>query len=125
MLTVQFGEDLAKLKTQRPKQNGGLRLDDGHLVAIVARRCSRLQADPSTANNDDPPAAFSELRAQRIRIIESAQVVNALEVSSGDVDVSRRCAGRKQQLVEVHATAVVQFDLVRVQVERYRLGAGE
>ena len=49
VLAVQFGEDLAKLKTQRPKQHGGLRLDDGHLVAIVARSGSRFQADPTAS----------------------------------------------------------------------------
>ena len=82
VVAVQPGEDAAHLRAEHGVQRGRLRLDDRHLVAVVAGRRGDLEADPAGADDHHPPSAAGEVGQQPVGVGEGAQVADAVQVGA-------------------------------------------
>ena len=122
VLPVQAGEDLRHLRAEHAQQweLGALQHGDGG--AGGARGGSGLQADPAPADHHYVRAR-AEGGAQRVAVVERAQVVHTGQVRAGQPQVARRGAGGEQEPVVVHRLPVVGHQLVRVPVQPGHGGA--
>ena len=76
------------------------RIDDRDLEAALARRGRELAADPAGADDHDPATGLQAL-AQRITVLQRAQVMDADELGARDRDPAGLGARRQQQPVVV------------------------
>ena len=100
----------AQLGAQHPLQRNRRGLDDGHVEPALARRSGDLGADPSRSDHDDRAAAVQP-RAQRVGVLDAAQVQHALQLAAGNREPARLGAGRQQQPVVAEPLAVVERHL--------------
>ena len=80
------------------------RIDDRDLEAALARRGRELAADPAGADDHDPATGLQAL-AQRVAVLQRAQVMDAVELGARDRDPARLGARGQQQPVVVEARA--------------------
>ena len=119
LLDVDVAIDAAHLAAQHPLQRDRVGGDNGDLQSALPRGGGDLGADPAGSDDDDRAAAVEPF-AQHVRVIDGAQVVNAVELGAGDREPARFRAGGQQQLVVAQPLAVVERDLLqrRVHVDR-------
>ena len=84
-----------------------MRFDDGDVEAALPGRRGDLGADPAGADDDDRAAAVEPL-AQRVGVLDAAQVEHAVERFARDREAARLGAGAEQQPVVAQPLAVVE-----------------
>ena len=95
-----------------------MRVDDGDVEPALARRRGDLGADPAGADHDDRAAAVEPL-AQRVGILDAAQVEHAVERFARDREAARLGAGGEQQPVVAQPLAVVERHLADRRVQAH------
>ena len=80
--------DRADFAAEYAFERDGHRIQDGDLEAALAGRGGDLGADPAGADHHDRAAAIQSL-AQRVGILDAAQVQDAVEVRAGDREAPR------------------------------------
>ena len=93
------------------------RIDDRDVEAALARRGRELAADPSGAHDDDPATAVQTL-AQRVAVLQRAQVMDAAEFGARDRDPAWLRAGGQQQPVVVIGAPVGERNARPTKVDR-------
>ena len=83
MVTVQLGEHLGDLATERAEQGQLGGLDDGHVCSAPAGISGHLETDPAAAD-DRQRGAARHRGAEGVGVVEGAQVVDAVGVGAGD-----------------------------------------
>ena len=104
---VDVAVDPADLVAEHALQRDTQRIEHGHLEAPLSRRSGDLGADPPGADDDDVAAAVQPL-AQRVGVLDAAQIQDPVKFAAGDLETSRLSACGKQQPVVVQPFAVVE-----------------
>lgn len=89
---------------------GLTRVDDGDVEAALPGRGCDLRADPAGADDDDRAAAI-ETCAERVGVLDTAQVEHAVERFAEDREATGLGAGGQQQPVVAQPLAVVERNL--------------
>ena len=127
VLPVQAGEHLPPSPDRARRSSGSSALSSTVTVAPAPRAAAAVSRPIQPAPITTTFAAGPERRAQRVAVVERAQVVHARQVGAGQPQVARRRAGGEEQPVVAHRLAVVGHELVGVPVEpgdRRRPAAG-
>ena len=110
MVGVNVAVDRADLGAEHALQWDTQRIDHSDLEAPLPGRCRDLGAYPSCPDHDDRAAAVEPL-AQRVGVLDAAQVQNSVELSAGHREPPRLRAGREQQPVVAQPLVVVEREL--------------
>jgi hypothetical protein len=119
VLDVQVGVHLRDLRPENVLERALRQRDHRHVVFELAQRGGNLAADPSPTDHDDRLRRAGGL-AQRIRILDVAQVANATETGSHEAQLPRGRTGCKQQRVVGQVGPIVQVQRAGDRVERDR-----
>ena len=119
VIGVDVAVDAAHLAAQHALQRDRVGGDEGDLESALPRRRGDLGADPAGADHDHRAAAVEPF-AQRVGVLDAAQVVHAVELGAGNREPARLGAGGQQQPVVAQPLAVVERHLLqrRVHVDR-------
>ncbi len=122
MVGVDVAVDGADFAAEHALERDRHRVEDGDVEAALASGSGDLGADPAGADHDDPPAAVQPL-AQRVGVLDAAQVEHAVELSAGNRKAPRLGSGSQQQPVVAEPLTVVERELARGRVQTDRGGA--
>jgi hypothetical protein len=110
MVRVDIAVDRPDFGPEHSLERDAERVNQRHVEAALARRGSNLGADPPGADYHHP-AASVEPCAERVRVLDAAQVENAFELGAGDGQPARLGAGCQEQPVVADSVAVVERQL--------------
>ena len=113
---VDVAVDRSRLGAERVLERHRRRGDHRHLQAHLARRRRHLAADPARAD-DHQAAAAAEPLTQPIGLRQAAQVVDLLQLGSGNREPAGLCAGRQQQPVIAQPLTAAEHDLGRPRLD--------
>jgi hypothetical protein len=122
LIPVQVGEHLRDLRAEDAKQWQLGALEERHVQPGGASSGGRLQPDPPGADDGDAVGPL-ECCLDAVAVVEAAEVVDAVEVRTGDGEPSGRRAGREQEPVIAQPVASCGGDLMGTGVEGDRLDA--
>jgi hypothetical protein len=117
VLGVQIREYLRRLVAEHPAQRQGVDLDERDRRSVRPGRGGDLEPDPTTAD-DDHPGTLDEHAAQRVGVLDAAQVVHARQLGTRNLQPPHHRTGCEQQLVVGQPLAGRQRDSVRPEIER-------
>ena len=118
MVGVDVAIDATDLGAEHALQRDGVRVEHGDVEATLPGRGCDLGADPAGADHDDRAAAV-EACAERVGVLDAAQVEHAVERFAGDRETARLGAGGQQQPVVVQPLAVVEPHLADRRVQAH------
>ena len=113
---VQVGEELHQLARAQNLEQALAAMHERHFEPELLQRRGDLHADETRADDHRVPRTDAPL-ADRRRVVERAQRVDAFQIGAGNVEASRRGAARDQQLVERPLASVFEQHAATLQVE--------
>ena len=116
---VQVGEELHQLARAQDLEQALAAVHERHFEPELLQRRRDLHADEPRADHDRVPRATRRI-ANRRRVAERAQRVDAFEIGAGNVEATRRGAARDQQLVERALAPAFEEHAASLQVEGRR-----
>ena len=116
MVGVDVAVDGADLDAQHALEWDAQRIQHGHVKPALPGRGGNLGADPPGPDHDHRPAAVEPF-AQRIGVLDAAQIQNAVQLSAGHCESPRLRACRKQQAVVAQPLVVVERQLAAGRVQ--------
>ncbi len=121
MLLMDRADERSKLGAEHARHRDRLRTDDMHLEAAGAQRRRGFEADEARAD-DHCFAGLFRLCDQSATVLESAQIMNVIEVRARNVELHRLGAGREQKRAVTQTSAVGEFDCaLRVSIRATRV----
>ena len=118
MVGVDVAVDGADLGAEHALERDRERVDDGDVQAALPGGRGDLGADPAGADHHDRAAAVEPF-AQRVGVLDAAQVEHAVERFAGDREPTRLGASSEQQPVVAQPLAVVERHLADRRVQAH------
>ena len=109
VFAMNSSHDAADFFAQHAKERRAVRIDDDHVNLFLTQGCDNFGAD-KPHSDDRRPAPRCDISAKSIRIADSPQIVDALEIEAWQREPAILPAGRNEELLVSNAAGGFQFD---------------